>query len=646
MPGENNMPKPIHPLFPIYNEVAENREAAHSDHLPILAKIPLTEDENAPTLNIISLNILGDVVSLEGRQHCSGIHPAGHTEDENEQNARYSRLAAGLTNAIVNHKVSAIVLQESAREKQSSEGDDPAAEKKHIIEKHLKHALENILGAEKASKWVIRAHRSGVVTCYDSEQLQFQENTETFRGLNRIFSHTFIEKNTNQTVILNNTWGDYCDFSCDQEVRYQGILVPENAEHDNAIRIVIGDTNSRAAPIDNVQRNIVTGAIPAYFINQHYSDITDTDGNKLEQLGDHPDVAFFSRNGRITQVKHDILDFNSGEIFEDQSKIKDMSYINKYRTVMCLDDYYRNTPLIDDKTIFEYENFLRQVNNDNEIFIRMSANTMNQKAIAIRFLQKSPFGQKLNERLSKENLSGYTQELFDGNRQYRTIYVPLEDIPHLVKHLNELVVEQNEAANPQIIKKEKSSDKSNSFSSKLGLGLLITTGVLALLSAIDAIALNFIPNILMPIMTSMPFIGALAGVVGLVLVGGMVFGGMKFAEWYLDRKASEGYSKLKDDPSASAAASSFQERGEPHSGDDELGAGQSNGKGAGAPPEIEVVHESGDESKKREPEEEELKVVRGSPISPKRRGSFSGASGSAPAADGDDSASRPRAGSF
>ncbi|MDI9817973.1 MULTISPECIES: hypothetical protein [unclassified Legionella] len=334
-----------HPLFPTYEEVKKNPDLARSDHLPVLSKVPLGEQES---LNIVSLNILGG----EG---CSGVHPRRMEIPEGHTLFRYQQIASGLGYSIKKHQVDVILLQEANQA--------------------IVPCLEEVLGND----WDIIIDRFGVISCYNKKRLQLQQSAED--EISRIRSMTFTDKKSGFSIDVHNIWGNYSPFPHYMEEQYHSVLTKTESD----ISVIMGDTNSRLAPpADHRKKNLTTGIVPPV--------IAAANGLSDEiQITDHPDGGFYRDNsGSIHQLSIETLDFDTAEIVIDERNEAEADVWQEYRMVMCLDDYYQKTAIIDGKTIFDYENSLKEGFGDETLVVRMASDSYNNKAIAIRFPNRSP----------------------------------------------------------------------------------------------------------------------------------------------------------------------------------------------------------------------------------------------------------------
>ncbi|MDR3503701.1 MAG: hypothetical protein P4L79_14075 [Legionella sp.] len=332
-------PARIHPLFPLSQETKANPALAYSDHLAILAQVPLSDDS---TLNIISLNTLDRIMF-------SGVHEPNSRETDSQTLERYHRIVDGLKMGIEQHHVDILAFQEAPPK---------------LIVPVLKEKL--------GDAWTIIEDPFKVVTCYRTDRW-IEQQTASDRE-NRIRSITLCRSDNNAiTVDFHNIWGLFDALPLNLERQCRKAL--ENSTSTRAV--IIGDTNSRLAPLDNTVRNITTGAVPLAFNEENGA-------KEGIQIPDHPDGGFYKdEQGQIHQLQTQILSFEDGSIVLDQRTVDKVSPWPEYRMVMCLDEHYQHTPLINNQTIFEYEQFLQREFRSNDIVARVAATCFNQKAIAI-----------------------------------------------------------------------------------------------------------------------------------------------------------------------------------------------------------------------------------------------------------------------
>jgi hypothetical protein len=388
--------KRIHSLFPILAETAANPEIAYSDHLPQLAYIPLTAKPNGPTLKVLSLNTLGRQLS------CSGIHKDRGFEEDDEITRRYTRIVESLNLIKDDHGLDSILLQE-------------------VEVSIMLPLLEKGLGIN----WNFQISDHGLITCHNKATLTPINNKALFDRDNRVLSNSFKHKETGKTIVLHNSWGIFSHLPSAREDQYKALLAPSADDNGNVVRIIMGDTNSRIAPLDNMARNIVTGAIPLIFYKaQGYP--------SEQQLGDYPDGGFYTDSkGRIIQIETFTLDFATGNIIPAEKERESISWVNEPRMIMRLDYRYKDIlEPIGGQTLFEYEDELKERSGDVNIQVYMTATSMNDKGIAICFSNRSPLYKALESK--KEELPNARFVTIRSDQCIPTIFLPAKCILVLI----------------------------------------------------------------------------------------------------------------------------------------------------------------------------------------------------------------------
>jgi hypothetical protein len=431
--------KRIHSLLPTFAATRANPEIAYSDHLAQLMRTPL----DGSTLKGVTLNTLGRELSMSGIHDLSrkGIQDTDRSaETDEEVTRRYARIVDGLVLSTNKHNLDYIFLQEVEAS---------------IIDKILLPMLQEKLG----ENWKFHISYEGLITCYNTSKLTPIEGKESYDNNTRVLNNFFIHNETGETINLHNSWGLFSPFPRNREKEYAPLLTPKLDDNGRMIRIVIGgDTNSREAPdekedtyaveggtnsilasgseiedanyriatLDDEPRNIVTGAVPmAFHRRKGYP--------PEQQLGDYPDGGFYTDSeGNPRQIKTFTLDLATGEIVPAEKDRNNLSWIPLYRMVMCLSHFYKTTKIIGGETLSGYEDKLKKRMNDATIQVGMAATSMNDKAVSIRFPQKSEFAKNL-----KNIMSAYDGVQFEfiectvEMRGFEVIFVPVRLIPIL-----------------------------------------------------------------------------------------------------------------------------------------------------------------------------------------------------------------------
>ena len=85
-----------------------------------------------------------------------------------------------------------------------------------------------------------------------------------------------------------------------------------------------------------------------------------------------------------------LINPTTGEVYDQRVSIKDFPneqkpIVSNYRPVLALDKSYQTQKLIDEKTIFEYEAYLREKLGCNQIIVRPAQNLLGEEGISIGF---------------------------------------------------------------------------------------------------------------------------------------------------------------------------------------------------------------------------------------------------------------------
>lgn len=388
------MPKNrIHQLFPRPEEVKENLTLAYSDHLPILARADMGVGKSP--LVMLSLNTLGPGVGnglVEEYKQENG--QAVKWEDDDNTKARYAKMVDGLANTVKYCHADVIMLQETVPD---------------FIEDTLKHAFPT---------WEIISDReTGQVTCINTQKFDIIETH--LDAANRIRSCTLKNKITEQLIDVHNVWGIFNPFPAELEKRFMSTLQSKQISKAS-VSVILGDSNSRLAPLDDICRNITTGAVPLGYNEENGAE-------KDIQMPDYPDGGFYlGEDGMPRQLPTVTLDFETGAEYSDDRTKEQLgdAFWPEYRMVMCLDQTYQTQKFINNMTIFEYQEYLNKGFNGDQLMVRIAANCFNEKAIGLRFAPDSKLCQKLQEVfLDHEDIQFKTVTFLE---KYPCIYVPLE----------------------------------------------------------------------------------------------------------------------------------------------------------------------------------------------------------------------------
>lgn len=346
-----------HELFPTANEVAANEEMLYSDHLPVMFNVPVNA-EAGQYLRIISWNILGYNAP-------SGFHQVFRGwETEDQCRSRYQRISKSLGLFVDSHHPDMIVMQE--------------------VQSELLPDLAAML-----PDYDIYDSRKGLMTLVkkpvDENSLQVlhapvEANGERFNNIymQAVQPGTFMLGGLRLKV--NNVHTRFLNTPEHHEAFYTHLLT---ADVDDVISVVVGDTNSRIAPIDDVNpQNIVTGVVPMA-INQ----MVGVDNNI--QMTDFPDAAFVRNvDGSIEQVERVVLDYRTGHIFQPVMIQQEASW-PQFRMILCLTDFNLDRDKIRGNTVFEYQASLKQTFAGTSVLVRKAAKDNNERGFGFCFQHKN-----------------------------------------------------------------------------------------------------------------------------------------------------------------------------------------------------------------------------------------------------------------
>lgn len=385
----------IHVLFPTAKEAKNSGRSIYSDHLLLLARVNL--GEGCTPIAILDWNVLSANASM------TGFHQGGGWETEIEAHARFLRIVTALVTAVKKHNASVITLQE--------------ATPKLILQ---------LLKANLPPHWQIFADSTTMlITCWDTKRFSVNTKDIITDTRNRICFVPLIDNLDNHSIILGNLWGHFDPFPASKAAELREIL------NKHPFCILIGDTNSRIAPIDEEPRNITTGVIPLLMNQFERMDAT-------LQRPDYPDGGFYrGKDGMIHQIPTWPLDYETGAIVKDVRTAPEMKAWPEFRFILCLDDHYCQQFRIQGNTISEFQNTLNARFSES-MYVGLASDCYNRKAIGIRFETRNGLYAHLTKTLNHQ--PGFQTrtiaEANDTGRTYNVIFMSLEHIDTLLNAIN------------------------------------------------------------------------------------------------------------------------------------------------------------------------------------------------------------------
>lgn len=419
----------VHPAFPTLAETSIDPDIIFSDHAAIFSEVKT----NKSKLRLLSYNVLGATTKNNLTR-----------QDENDEIAkqRYQRIADGLKLSADKLKVDVITLQEVSS---------------FIMVKLLKDTLREEWRIIPDAEEAIRDNASQL-TCYRKSSLTLCQDKSidsdepgdasgdrkivgsyckdsVLLDSKRALSSTFIFNKTNEKIHIHNVWGHYDIFPKSLEEQFKKLLL--NKEPGEIV-ILIGDTNSRMAPLDDERRNIITGIFPSW-CNLDYLLPEEIQG------GDHPDGGFYSKDDKIHQLTHVTVDLTKGTAFKETDMRTSYNTEEEekiwrcLRAVLCLDSVYEEKQIIDNKTIFDYEKKLKRELKDNTLLVRVAATLMNEKGVMIKFKIGSQFLEKLKKSCGNDPDFEFKRLTSPQGARYPCLFVFNENIPKLSKKINAII---------------------------------------------------------------------------------------------------------------------------------------------------------------------------------------------------------------
>jgi len=349
----------LHLQFPNFAQSALFPELVYSHGLLVKWRVPIT-GELEQDLTVLSLNILGSNAA-------SGLHGTKDWETAEEAAQRYDRIAQSLAAGVAENNAQVILLQ--------------AADMQRMGQR-----LQGCLSGQ----WKIQGSSAlGSMICYDSSRLQFIKKQGLGEHIEQKICYMCLQDQVTEKVIilyhlLQNDTGLSAFPNCyedDCRDLLQGL--PAGFTRENVVIIVAGESASRGAPLHNDPCNITTRAVSGPFTKGKAGQID-------RQFSDYRNMCFHcGADGLIHQAPLEVLDFVTGQVFEPALSDDPFTEL-EYKMIACLDNSYKITPLIAGKTIFAYEKDLQQALsgydfNAQDCIVRIAANSMNGKALAIVF---------------------------------------------------------------------------------------------------------------------------------------------------------------------------------------------------------------------------------------------------------------------
>lgn len=420
--------KPYHDMLPSIAGAHQNISELTSDHVPILATIPWPENKKMESFDILSWNMLGENKSSGFMK--PGTMGGTHEETPAQTIARRDKNADILVEFLINHNSQFITLQECDKELAG------------LIQRKLEEKAASINKGNKNFNYQsIKINnqivdKGGVVTFYNANA--FKPDIKSTAKIGDLYSDQyqglvteFTHNDSGKKVKLANVQAPYSAVSTVHEKNIDTFLKDKK---EGTKAVMVGDFNCHIAPLPTRTKdpkNIVTSATPAFFRNHTRQGACAIDG------------CFHSDNSekgvtrsRQTKIQH--LNPKTKTVYKEGDlpavDLKSVppqqkEEINTYRMAICVDESYENIKIIGDSTIFQYEEFFRELysNEDTKINVRYATDLNNEPGIAV-ILPKARFDYlKSNDNI---NLFQFVFDQMNGvtNLDSPIVFVPQENI--------------------------------------------------------------------------------------------------------------------------------------------------------------------------------------------------------------------------
>lgn len=333
-----------HPLLPTRGETTADNNAGYSDHVAIMAEVPVGNNDK---FKVVSWNVLE-------KTDRSGVH-VPTLETKEQLHARNLRIVAALVKIIEKNQPQAICLQEAGP-------DLLALLQNEIKSKNLKMNIVHDAG------------NNDLITLF-SDQVKPQPGKYNRDGI----MQPYVVNYNGMNIALRNVHTSFQESPELHEDMYRTAL---NSDSNVTCSILIGDTNSHVIPVKPGSRNIATGIVPPGIAQSSL-------GVPLTvQATDFSDGGFVrAKDGTITQLDTVTLDHTTGNIYnEDMSQESAIEpKLDHWRIGMLLD----NKQLTDKnfhqgQSVADYEKQLQTTYNDDQVSVRFIAKDNNERGIAIQ----------------------------------------------------------------------------------------------------------------------------------------------------------------------------------------------------------------------------------------------------------------------
>jgi hypothetical protein len=384
-----------HPDLPSIESAHTDYDQVRSDHVPILAEVPLRVDldgaassldaAETPSVKLVSWNVLEN----DSGNGYAALGEKDYGETDAQRKDRHARIAANIRLFAEEHAPEFIVLQEI-----NSTSQLP------LLPEVLRE-LGDDYSCLEFDKQAVDCY--GCITLYNNKKVTPEVRADDIRGFEdtqlggNVGLFQLIEHN-NQIIKVSNV---HVAFNKHPELHEKRIKAALECEDDIGVSVVLGDFNCSVAPLDTDARNITTSVAPSFFEGSHVQGAYAIDGCFYRHASVGADAgAETQRDCHQATINHlnpengqvylpgcselAALDFSEETQVSDEYVARQQKEASELRMVMAVDASYSDRKLINNEfTIFDYQDKLRELYDNDTLIVRPARDLSNRSGIGI-----------------------------------------------------------------------------------------------------------------------------------------------------------------------------------------------------------------------------------------------------------------------
>lgn len=392
-----------HPALPSTQGAKTNYEMITSDHIPLLASIPCPDNEaGIQEIKIITWNVLENDGG-NGFSEPNSVRMR-YGESDEQRSDRHSRIAYSLAQFVKNYHPDFITLQEI----EISDQKNPYS-LFNIIKKQLGKSygcvkvIRKGIEERKNSEGIFEEHEieytefvdsQGCVTLYNKNlfKTSLPPTIKQKKDLIHAEMNGSITKFTsvidpNFEVKISNAHHNFNEKITVHEKHIEDFLHNQDTnklpsdKSKITVNGVFGDFNGSIASVDAEEENITTSVAPPGFRKDGLQGAWGIDGGFYSVNGGVCKQAVTQQLNPLTGKLYSKKELSTSQFDHlDDPKKKE---VNRFRPIICVDEAYKTKKIIENHTIYSYEEKLRSEFGDNRIYVREARNLRNQAGISI-----------------------------------------------------------------------------------------------------------------------------------------------------------------------------------------------------------------------------------------------------------------------